>query len=412
MLATMGNPSKPSGPDASRPAADEQLAVPSPAAAKGHPVLWAVVLLLLGLGLLVGEELFALKRADDALESGRVVVSVASDHVDPSTEGHLVHLTGQLSTREVLVDPLFHVSISALRLSRHVEMYQWHEEMTERQVRADGGTRQLREPRYSGIWSATPIDSDGFEQEDGHENPEFPAEDQGFVATRPEVGAFSVPADLLNAVQDSEPLTPDGAAARSVELAGRRGRIWDDSIYVGQDPARPRAGDLRVTFQRTPFTTVTVVGAQQGSQIGTWSAPSGRELAPHLELGTEDAGAAARDITDVNTPLTWALRLLSWLAVWIGLWLLLRRAMGTERYVRVGRMLEAGAIVPAFALATPLCVLVVGGLWTAHRPVTGGLLLTLGTVSAIFGVWLVRGRLAKNRAKTADRSSDKTPVTK
>jgi len=205
-------------------------------------------------------------------------------------------------------------------------------------------------------------------------------------------------------VEASEPLTPDAAAAASVDLAGRQGQIWDDSIFVGQNPTRPVVGDLRVVFQRTPFTTVTVVGKQEGSQITTWTAPSGRELLPHLEVGAEDAGAAARDITDINTPVTWSLRLVAWLMVFIGMWLLLRRAMGTERFVRVGRMLEAGALVPAFALATPLCVLVVGGLWTAHRPVTGGLLLTLGAVNAIFGIWLVRRRLARKKSKTPTES--------
>jgi len=64
-------------------------------------------------------------------------------------------------------------------------------------------------------------------------------------------------------------------------------------------------------------------------------------------------------------------------------------------------MLEAGAIVPALALATPLCVLIVGGLWTAHRPMMGGLLLTLGAVLSIFGVWLVRRRLRRKHAKRA-----------
>jgi len=370
-------------------------------APKSRRTLVAVALVLLGLGVLVGDELFALNRADDALESGRAVVSVAAEQVDPQNEGRLVHITGQLATREVLVDNVFHVSVSALRLVRHVSMYQWREEQVEREVHEDGGTRRVSEPRYAGAWSATPIDSGDFEQEEGHENPEFPAEDQTFVATRPEVGAFAVPAQLLDEVRGLESHTPDAAAAGAVSLAGKSGRIWDDSIYVGQDPAQPHVGDLRVRFERTPFTPVTVVGAQRGSEIATWTAPSGRELPPHLNLGSEDADDAASDITDVNTPLTWALRTLGWLLVWLGLWLILRRAMGTERFVRLSRMLEAGAIVPALALATPLCVLVVGGLWTAHRPVMGGLLLTLGAVLSIFGVWLVRRRLSRKRAKDA-----------
>ncbi|NOY93017.1 MAG: hypothetical protein GXP55_17675 [Deltaproteobacteria bacterium] len=383
---------------------DSEKPATSPAAPKSRRALVAVALVVAGLALLVGDELFALNRADDALESGRAVVSVAAEQVDPSAEGRLVHVTGQLSTREILVDPVFQVSVSALRLLRHVEMYQWREERVERELREDGGTRRVSEPRYSGVWSATPIDSGDFEQEEGHENPDFPAEDDSFEASRPVVGAFAVPASLLAQVETLESLTPDAAAANAVELAGKRGQLWDDSIYVGQDPAQPRVGDLRVRFQRTPFTTVTVVGAQRGSELTTWTAPSGRELAPHLSLGREEAGDAASDITRVNTPLTWALRALSWLLIWLGLWLLLRRAMGSERFVRLGRMLEAGAIVPALALATPLCVLVVGGLWTAHRPVMGGLLLTLGAVVAIFGVWWVRRRL--------DRKSGQAPITR
>lgn len=365
---------------------------------------WAALSIVLGLGVLVGGELFALGRADDALESGRLVVSVDAGRVDPANEGRLVHMTGELSTREVLVDPIFHVSVSALRLVRHVEMYQWQERMVDREQRVDGGTRTVSEPQYEGTWSAEPIDSDGFEQEEGHENPEFPAEDETLVTSRPMVGAFSVPPELLEGVTETEALAPDSAAARGVSLEGREGRIWNDLLYVGQDPSNPRVGDLRVRFARTPFTNVTVVGAQRGSELKTWTAPSGREHPPHLVLGAEDATDAAADITDINTPVAWALRLLGWLLTWLGVWVLLRHAMGTEKLVRLSRMLEAGALLPAAALATPLCVLIVGGLWTAHRPVIGGLLLTLGAVSGIFGLWLVRRRLAKRAAKQAAKA--------
>jgi len=62
-------------------------------------------------------------------------------------------------------------------------------------------------------------------------------------------------------------------------------------------------------------------------------------------------------------------------------------------------------VLPALSLATPLCVLVVGGLWTAHRPVLGGLLLTLGAVVSILGLWLVRRRLARKAGKAPSETS-------
>lgn len=69
------------------------------------------------------------KALDQALEQ---VVHIEEGQSVPTNSTRLIHITGQLSSRQVAIDEAYNVSVAAVKLRRLVEMYQWVEKSTYR----------------------------------------------------------------------------------------------------------------------------------------------------------------------------------------------------------------------------------------------------------------------------------------
>jgi Transmembrane protein 43 len=122
---------------------------------------------------------------------------------------------------EIVADPLFGVSVKARHLRRKVEMYQWKET-------APGN--------YSQIWSEQLIDSSTFKTPSGHMNPPImPFRSEDFPAGVTSRGD----GDPVDASQAKLPLSVH-AATTPIE----------SGFEIG-NPASPRIGNLRVTFQQS-----------------------------------------------------------------------------------------------------------------------------------------------------------------
>ena len=83
----------------------------------------------------------------------------------PDNNLKLVHVSGNATTDEVLTDPTFGVSATAIRLGRKVEMYQWNEVKNSSTQKDLGGSNETT-TTYSYVkkWSDDPIDSTKFKE--------------------------------------------------------------------------------------------------------------------------------------------------------------------------------------------------------------------------------------------------------
>ena len=65
----------------------------------------------------------------DALNEAHAITQELGDitKLDSSKNGQFVHATGPVETKDMLVDPVFGISVNAIRLERTVEFYQWVE---------------------------------------------------------------------------------------------------------------------------------------------------------------------------------------------------------------------------------------------------------------------------------------------
>lgn len=325
------------------------------------------------------------------------VISVSADRVDPANDGELVHVSGVTTINGSLRDPLFGIDQPAIRLQRQVEMYQWVEERESKtREKLGGGTETVTTYRYEKKWSDRLQDSDDFQDASAHRNPKsIPLEQAEWSADSVRLGAFR-----LNPAQVAE-LGP----TQSLSLAGLSwpGKVVDkpviargDHLFLGKTPDEPRVGDLRVRFEWVAPGDVSVVAAQQGDSFTALVTPSG-ELAL-LENARVDAQAMFATARHNNTMLTWLLRGVGLLLLFIG-WKLVLNPLRTFAAVVpfFARIVDFGTGVVAIALTLVIGLSTIALAWMVARPLLSVALLA-GTLALVFG--LLRRRGASTNAPT------------
>ncbi len=217
----------------------------------------------LGLG-----EQFSLDSKAGAAEGVDKVKSVSSKKVKKSNNNKLIHVTGPVKTDGKVSDPDFGVEQDGIGIFRHVEMFQWDEDCARR--------RKLvcRRYEYDKEWSGTRNRSESFD-DPYYRNPKMAVAAKEFTG-QTKVGAFKVEHDFGGKKNKVE--VDDSMLASARRTTGMRAhKRGDHQIYLGDDPARPRIGDLRVTFTVTeaPTGVVSVLGKQDGKSIVPYKTKSG-----------------------------------------------------------------------------------------------------------------------------------------
>jgi len=317
-----------------------------------------------------------------ALDRGaRIVVDVAADRVDPANEGKLVHLTGQAKAGGPLIDTATGIGgVGLLRLERRVEMYQWHEHKNDKQI------------EYRREWSSTQQNSDSFRNRQGHENPRMPLRDASLVNPNVTLGAFAVDQKVT---AEAEPLT-------DLDLGGTRPtggfKLAADMLYQGQDPATPRVGDLRVTYRVVQAGDLSVVAAQRNGRLLPYPTPDGPSIAL-VQTGFLGAPEMFKIARDQETLLTWALRLIGVIVMFIGIVLVFKPFSALLGGIPlVGDLFDAGVALVALVIALPLSLAVIGFAWLFHRPV---LAICLFAAAALIAAGIVGWRRRRKAATAA-----------
>ncbi len=358
----------------------------------GGSVKGAVVGVLLAFAavpLLFWNEGRAVHRARTLAEGARAVVSVPPGAVDAGHEGKLVHTSAQATTDEVLRDPTFGIARNALALERKVEMYQWvqKEERKERK-KLGGGTETVTTYSYSKEWQSSPVDSASFEEPGGHDNPGFPFEGETWRAADVRLGAFHLAPELAGELdQHSDlPLGQEQLDAVDPSLRGRL-RIVADTFYLGSAGDTPSVGDVRVSFAMVEPALASVVAAQRGDRLEPYHAEAGGDIAL-VAYGGKTADEMFQAARNANTALTWVLRLVGFVLLFLGI-------LGVLKPLRVaadvvpflGRLVGGGLALAAFLVAAPVALVTIAVGWLVYRPLLG---IALLAAAVGFVVWLWR----------------------
>ncbi len=371
-------------------------------------VLVGFLLFVISFPLLFWNEGRAVKRAKTLETGAAAVVSVSSDKVDPANEGKLVHMTGEATTSDVLQDPIFGVSQTAIRLERVVEMYQWDEDQSTKTVNKTGG-KQVKETTYSykTVWSESLIDSSSFhvqEARSSKRNPgSMPYQSSEWEARNATIGAFRLTPGQISGIGNSSQLRMDetSLAALSPEVKGKVG-ISDGMLYMPVGvaaggtagtvsvPASPSVGDVRVTFNVVLPATISIVYRQIGDTFEPFKTETG-DLAL-LKMGTMSADSMFQAAQQENAILTWILRVVGFVFMAAGIGMFFKPLVTVADVLPIlGDLLGAGVFIFAAVLAFGLSVITIAIAWLFYRPILGVILIVVA-VGAVVGMKFALGK--------------------
>jgi hypothetical protein len=362
-------------------------------------VLIGLVLVLATCGGLFWNEGRAVQTSRSLAEGSGLVADADASRVDPANEGKLVHVQGELKTGARLSDPDLLVDAQAARLVRLPEMFQWKEETrTETRKKLGGGEETITHYSYTHVWSDRRIDSAHFRQRSNHENPQMRYAKFETAARDGSLGAYHPGPSALERLPDRETLRVDAEVAE--RLRGKLGstpvQVADGRIYLGQDPASPRVGDLRIAYKVAPVGPVSLIGRQAGDDLQEFQTKAGDRLlmaTPGLVPAADMFHAAEQE----NLILTWVLRIVGIIVMWIGWYLMLRPiAVVGDLVPFIGSVLAAGAGIAAFLVTAALAPIVMAIAWLWYRP-----LLSIGLIAAGVAVAYAIRMLAHRKAARA-----------
>lgn len=356
-------------------------------------MLIGFVLLLVAAVLLYWNEGRAVQAAQALDQGAKQVIEIQADTVDSSADGKLVHVTGALTIHAPAKDPVFGVSGPGLaRLDRTVEMFQWVESQHSESHESVGGSKTTETTyTYEKQWSAEPVDSSRFRHPDGHENPAMPIRSETFNGDVG-LGAYRLDPALLGELSAFQPLSADSASAVPPEYRPNGG-----GFYRGYNPTNPAVGDLRIAFRAMEAQTVSVVGAETGGALASYTGMGGFKIAL-AETGVVPAAEMFHEKKQAEGNLTWILRGVGFVVMMVALMLIARPVATVLAFLPfLEGIAEAGIFLIALTVAVPLTLVTIAVAWIAHRPLLGVLLIL-----AAIGSFVLFHRLhPKPAAKTA-----------
>jgi hypothetical protein len=366
-------------------------------------VLFGFVLVIGACIFLFWNEGRAVQTARSLAEGAGLVLSVDPARVDAGNDGKLIHVSGDMKAGTPLVDPDFTVSAAALRLVRHVEMYQWKEESkTETRKNFGGSEETVTVYSYVRAWSNQRIDSARFKRPDGHANPQMRYSGRSLVARDAALGAFRPGSNVIERLPADQSVPLDPSLART--LAGRVGgpvQVSDGRIYLGANPSQPQVGDLRVSFKIAPAGAVSVVARQAGTGFEPYQTKAGDRLLL-VRSGTHSAVDMFKAAQRENTILTWILRLAGVLAMAFGFMMILNPLVVVADVVPfLGNILSAGAGLVSLVLTAILAPVVIAIAWFWYRPLVSAIVLGIGLALAYGFRQLAVRRAASRPAQPA-----------
>ena len=365
-------------------------------------VLFGIVFVIGAIILLFWNEGRAVQTARSLSEGGHLVVDVAPAPVDPGNDGKLIHVSGDATAKAPIVDQAFAVSTVALHLVRVAEMYQWEEEKHQESHQSLGGSEQtVTTYTYKKVWSDRPIDSQAFRHPEDHTNPQKRYGRLSLTATDATLGDFKLDAALLTLLPTGTPLQLDPPAATALKARLSNAQIFDGKIYLGADPDNPKIGDYQISYTYAALGPVSAIGRQTGSGIAQYQTKAGDRLLM-AGLGLQSAADMFKQAEEENTVLTWVLRFVGVIVMWLGVFLFLRPLVVVADVVPlIGSVLGAGAGLIALAFTMVGAGIVIALAWLWYRPLVALAALAIGVIAGIALHRMAAGRAAARKGTGA-----------
>ena len=363
----------------------------------------------------------------DALREAQLVTVELGDptQLDNSKNGRLVHAAGPVETPDILTDPVFGLSINAIRLERSVEFYQWVEESkSETRQKMGGGEETVTTYSYAPAWTSRPVDSTQFKDPQARQDNRNTVlrNLDNFMAQAANVtfGAYRLPDFMINSISGATPLPvtiPEETAAKlnkdlapagppaepaqdsaapsepaatadepaatpepARETAANMVHASGSTVLLSATPNAPQIGDVRVTFRETRPGPVSFMAKINGDTFEPYRSGNGHKVYL-FDMGTHSLETMYGDAHSANATMTWILRAAGAALVIFGLKTLLAPLSVLFSFIPLlGRLVGAGSSLASALLGLAWSLVVISIAWLRFRPLIGGAMLVAAGV--------------------------------
>lgn len=341
------------------------------------------LLLIAGIVLLFWNEGRTVKTTKMLKEAQSQVVELTDlNQVDPSFEGKLVHAMGFANTTDSLYDSQFKVGVRGIALHRTAEYYQWVEHsQSESKDKIGGAEETTTTYTYELEWVSDPVSSADF-HDPAYRNENTVkqnVEDLDLYAKDVTFGAYNLNNNQIRSIGGEMPLQVDSTS---------------NVIYIGENPAKPDVGDVRITFTKVLPAEVSIVATVAGNTFVPFEAKNGKTFTA-LRMGDVAQEEIFEEEHATNKMLLWVLRFVGFFLVFIGL----KSIFGiVETLLKVLPFLAnivgwgVGLVCGLVAFVWTLVVAAIA--WVAYRPVVALILVAIAA-AAIFLVVSKQKKVAK-----------------
>lgn len=310
------------------------------------------------------------------------VVEVIGTDPAPANQDKLVHVTGVASAKGPIADTTLGLNFAdQVVVRRTAEMYQWKESQHSSSHTSVGGSKTTQTTyTYAEAWSDQAQDSSHFKHPAGHTNPAMPFGSSRFIASDAALGGYTLDAGTLGLIDPPQALTPPPPTN------------WTASSgqYYQGNPSSPKVGDMRVGYTGLPSgASLSVLAAQSGHSFAPFVTADGYKV-ELAELGSQPAAVLLADKRSQESTLTWILRAVGALAIFVGFRMFLGPLATLASVIpMLGSLVGGAASLLALVITIPLTLIVIALAWIAVRPVLGGALL-IAAAAAFYGLWRLR----------------------
>ena len=351
------------------------------------------LLLIIGaVVLLFWNEGRAVKTEKILKEGASIVVSVSLDKKDSKNEGKLIHFSGMTKSPTMLVDGEFGISANALKMQRVVEVYQWKEVTKSKTTqKLGGGTETTTTYTYSKVWSDEIIPSLNFKEAEIHQNPSSKiAASKEWIAQGVTVGEYTISDKLLSALSGYQPLTISQEMF-SVKNTSESAQLVENMIYYKtNNVTTPEIGNTRISYKIISPQDISVIYKQSGEDLVPYQTKNGS--ISMIQLGKLTAEEMFKNAQDSNKGMTWILRFVGALLLFIGFNMILGVLPVVGSVIPfIGNIIGAGVGLVSGLLTLIIASITIAIAWITYRPFIAVILFVI----AVAGFVMLRNNSKK-----------------
>jgi hypothetical protein len=277
-------------------------------------------------GMFVGFLMFIVSFGVLYYNEGRVDVSkiaknaIEIEAVSPApmeANQQLISTTRTLKSDEKIGD-IFLQEGNYIAIERHVEMYSWQEEtQSESEINTGGSETTTTTYTYKKNWTHDPENSSNFRHPEEHRNPPMTLNGSSIKVKNATIGIYDVDMNeiILPSKIDIQLNNDNVILNNDLKLANNQ------YLFQGNNTiSDPEVGDIRVSYSviQNPIDTATIFGKLDitNKKISPYSAEKNTRLYRIFE-GNRDT--AISTMQTEYTILTWVLRGVGFILMWLGL---------------------------------------------------------------------------------------------